>query len=205
MRAEITTSCRSAGTRYTRLNLLGWALLCPHARELLWHGSTPLEPPEYPTAREAKRAHESLRRAAAEALEALFGSRLVGDGGEYAHELGVVGEDGSILCARSKADLVYVASLGGRPALLYVEAATRIHVAKPWQALLRGVGLYYEWRLPVAVLIVSPCRLMYKVVDDRDQALLLRRLRGGEGGGWEPSPELCSLCELSGYCPYRVI
>jgi len=203
LRAEITTSCRSAATRYTRLNLLGWAMLCPHAMELLWHGSTPLAQPAYPTAEESMRLHRLLVEATASAVGSL-GAQVASVEREHEHVLGLRrGED--LLCARSKADLVYTLRVGGSLLTLYVEvSSSRINVAKPWQALLRGIALYYERRLPVGVAIVSPERVMYKLVSDQDQDEILRRVRGGSEG-FQPSPNLCSLCELQHYCPYRVV
>ncbi len=212
MMAEITTSCRSGGsrsTRPTRLNLLGWALLCPHARDLLWHGSTPLDNPPYPTSEESKSLHEKLKNVVGEelsrALRAL-GIGVVGrEGGlrEHEHTLYIArGEDG--VCASSKADIVYILSKEGDLYILYAEAAVRLHVAKPLQALLRGIALYYEYRLPIWVMMVSPHEVRYKQLDDEDQRRILRLInRSSEG--FEPSANLCSLCELSHYCPHRVI
>lgn len=212
MRAEITTWCRTGGTRSTRLNLLGWAALCPHASELLWHGSAPLWQPGYPTASESKQGHERLVQAVenafSHALDSL-GYQTVAVFREYEHYVGLSrrssGGSAETLCASSRADLVYILHTPGGLVTAYVEvSSTRINVAKPWQALLRGVGLYYEFRLPVWLFLVSPAEVRYKLLDDRDQRELLRRLqRSGEG--FEPSPDLCSLCELAHYCPYKVV
>ena len=88
---------------------------------------------------------------------------------------------------------------------MYVEVSSaRINVAKPWQALLRGIGLYYERRIPVGIVIVSPAKIMYKLLEDSDQQVVLTRLNR-PSDGFEANPNLCSLCELLGYCPYKVI
>ena len=203
MKATITTSCRSGDTRYTRLNLLGWAMLCPHAMDLLWHGSTPLGQPNYPTADESSAKHDRLR----EVVEQAFNSpdmRIISRLVEYQHMIGFIKKD-EILCARSKADLIYI--LKTRYGLMntYIEiASTRINIAKPWQALLRGIALYYEWRLPTAIIIVSPYKIMYKLLRDHDQEKVLARINRGYED-FEPTPNLCSLCELANYCPYRAI
>ena len=206
MRAEITTLCRSEGSRYTRLNLLGWAMLCPHAMELLWHGSTPLIQPSYPTGDESKGLHDEFKRIVDEALRStsIRGVKIIDGMREYWHEIGFRRDD-MVLCARSKADLVYMASVSGKLMNIYVEvSSTRINIAKPWQALLRGIALYYEWRLPVGVVIVAPDKIMYKLVENADQDEILRRLKR-TSNGYNPNPNLCSLCELANYCPHRVI
>ena len=205
LRAEITTSCKSENTRYTRLNLLGWAALCPRAAELLWHDSTPLSHPGYPTAEESKDVHDSLVELISTNINKITKkNQLVDYKREYEHFIGLI-KDGVLLCARSKADLVYTLNLEGSLFTLYVEASSsRINVAKPWQALLRGIALYYERRIPVGIIIVSPEKIMYKLLEDRDQEEVLKRLfRSAEG--FKPSPNLCSLCELSHYCRYKVI
>ena len=206
MTAGITTSCRSGDTRYTRLNLLGWALLCPHARYLLWHGSTPIEPWLYPTSEEAKSLHEKLKRAVIEESRkaiGLAGFQVVGLDTEYQHQVSVSMGD-SWLCATSKTDIVYTVAGGRDLYTLYIEVATRLHVAKPWQALLRGLALYYERRLPTWIVLVSPEEVRYKSLTSKDQEAVFRALNRSEEG-FEPSPNLCSLCELSHYCPYKVI
>ena len=206
--ARITTSCPSENTRYTRLNLLGWAALCPYARDLLWHGSTPIQPCQYPTGEEADEAHKALldgiTGAIAEAVED-SGYRLVKHWREYKLSLTILrGEEK--LCARSKADLVLLIGAPSSRSLriLYVEAATRIHVAKPWQVLLRGLALYYQYRLPVWLAIVSPEKIMYKELTGKDQDKILRALNR-DSSGYQPSPNLCSLCELAHQCPYKAI
>ena len=203
MRARITTSCRSGDSKYTRLNLLGWALLCPYAAELLWHGSTPLVQPDYPTADESRRLHDMVMRSVREAIES-SGTSLVSVEVEYPHSIGIIGDDTG-LCALSKADIVYTLNLKGGLFTLYVEVSSaRINVAKPWQALLRAIALYYERRLPVGVVIVSPDRIMYKLLEDSDQDKVLSRAYRSPDG-FNPHPNLCSLCELQQYCPYRVV
>ena len=206
MRAEITTSCRSASTRYTRLNLLGWAMLCPHAMELLWHGSTPLPQPSYPTADESKSLHDRLKKIVDDTIRSVGSrdARIISSMREYQHEIGFRRDD-TLLCAKSKADLVYTISASGRLMNVYVEVtSTKINIVKPWQTLLRGVALYYEWRLPVGAIIVAPDKIMYKLIEDTDQDKILRMLKRS-GNNYEPSPNLCSLCELASYCPYKVI
>ena len=94
---------------------------------------------------------------------------------------------------------------GGKLVSLYVEvSSTKINVAKPWQAILRGIALYYEMRLPVGVIIVSPEKIMYKLLEDRDQRNVLSRLRRSSED-FEPNPNLCSLCELASQCIFRAI
>ena len=182
--------------------------MCPHARDILWHGSTPLQPYQYPTGEEASKDHENLLHKAEDAaLGALedSGLRLARYWREYELNLTIT-RDGEKLCARSKADLVIMA---GKPSgrgllLLYVEAATRIHAAKPWQALLRGIALYYRYRVPTWIILVSPDRIMYKLLAEEDQGKILKKLNRSSSSH-EPSPNLCSLCELAHQCPYKVI
>ena len=211
LRDEITTSCATGSTRYTRLNLLGWAMLCPHALELLVHGSSPHEI-WYPTAEEAKDVHEHLRRYIEEEVNNIVkvlrseNIAIVSLEPEYEHRLGIrIGD--TLLCANSKADLVYTLSVkeGAEESLvtLYIEVSTRLHVAKPWQALLRGLALYYERRLPVWIVLVSPEKLMYKQLSDEDQEEMVRRVLGKKK--ISPSPNICSLCELIHFCPYREV
>jgi len=203
LRAGITTSCRSANTRYTRLNLLGWAMLCPYAMELLWHGSTPLVQPDYPTADESKKLHSMVMNSVAEVVESLQ-ARLLSAEREYQQVLGFIREDAR-LCAISKADIVYTMNIGDQLFTLYVEvSSTRINVAKPWQALLRAISLYYERRIPVGIVIVSPEKIMYKLLEDNDQDKVLKRIHRSPRD-FNPNPNLCSLCELQQYCPYKVI
>ncbi len=203
MRAEITTSCRSVNTRYTRLNLLGWAMLCPYAMDLLWHGSTPLSQPDYPTADESSMKHNRLR----EIVDGIFnslGMQIISRLVEYQHSIGVSRRD-ELLCARSKADLIYILKTMNGLTNIYVEiSSTRINVAKPWQALLRGIALYYELRLPTAIIIISPYKIMYKLLENSDQEKILYKINHSIEG-FKPTPNLCSLCELASYCPYRVI
>lgn len=206
MRAGITTSCKSADTRYTRLNLLGWALLCPHARDLLLHGSTPIGAWGYPTAEEAGQHHETLKSIVLEDVRQAIkyaGLNPVSYSVEYKHEIAVLRDD-TWVCARSKADIVYTIAGGSDLYTLYIETSTRIHAAKPWQALLRGLALYYERRLPTWIIIVSPTEIMYKILEERDQVIILK-LINRDSEGFEPNPNLCSLCDLSHYCPYKVI
>ena len=207
LRARITTSCRTVDTRYTRLNLLGWALLCPYARDLLWHGSMPLSDYGYPTGDEANKQHESLKSSVIGELEKVFigleGIDLVNIEQEYNHELSIRRGDGWI-CARSKADILATIAVSGELYTVYVEVTTRLHVAKPWQALLRGLAFYYERRLPVIVILVSPDEVRYKPLTEHDQERVLVALNRSSNG-FQPSPNLCSLCELVHYCPYRVI
>lgn len=203
MTAEITTSCRSENTKYTRLNQLAWGILCPHAMQFLWHGSAPLDQFEYPTAEESKKRHRAVLSAVKEVAEDLDYAVLDCEE-EYEHRIGFRrGEE--TLCALSKADAVCTLALKGRLLTLYLEvSSSRINVAKPWQALLRGLALYYERRLPVLVVVVSPRELIYKLVSSVDQERILRRVFGLEGGA-ALSPNLCSLCELVHVCPYRLV
>lgn len=189
--------------RYTRLNLLGWAMLCPHAIDLLWHGSTPLGQPNYPTADESSAKHDRLRNVVERVLDS-SGMRVISRLVEYQHKVGFIKKD-EILCARSKADIIYIIKTRRGLMNIYIEiASTRINVAKPWQALLRGIALYYEWRLPTAIIIISPEKIMYKILEDSDQERILARINRNYEN-FEPSPNLCSLCELANYCPYKVI
>jgi hypothetical protein len=179
-------------------------MLCSHALELLVHGSTPQTPPLYPTADESRELHEYLKKAviwATNEAVKLAGGTVVSMEPEYEHRLGIKIGD-SMLCANSKADLVYTVKFGRSLVTLYVEATTRIHAAKPWQALLRGIALYYERSLPVWIIIASPNNIQYKLLEDRDQDKILRSIRGGRT---PPSPNTCSLCELAHFCPYRAV
>ena len=203
MRAEITTSCKSVNTRYTRLNLLGWAMLCPHAIELLWHGSTPLTQPSYSTADESKELHDRLRDIVDNVLKSM-NTGIISREVEYKLNIGFLKDD-ELLCARSKADLLYTIKHGKDLMNLYIDvSSTRINVAKPWQVLLRGIAMYYEWRLPVGIIIVSPEKIRYKLLEDEDQKKILRRINK-KLENLEPHPNLCSLCELVDYCPHKAI
>ncbi|NAZ12302.1 MAG: hypothetical protein GU361_06255 [Desulfurococcales archaeon] len=226
MRGEITTSCRKENTRFTRLNLLGWAMLCPYALELIRHGSTPLEKPYYPTAEESKDWHETLKKIVKHA----FGDRYIENSllsiqFELEHELGIQLADESI-CAKSKQDVFALVktrnSKDKEPDqkchmlslvktknsedifALYIELASRINIAKPWQALLRGIFLYYSLRLPVGIVIVSPEKIMYKVLTYEDQDAILSCLHRSTER-FEPRQNLCSLCELASFCPARAL
>jgi len=201
--ARITTSCGTRDTRYTRLNLLGWSLLCPHARDIICHGSSPLQQPDYPTADESKRLHEELKDLIGNIIIDVLGDSIISSETEHEHEVGVLSGD-CFMCAKSKADLVYTIKAGKTLSTLYIEASSRINVAKPWQALLRGIALYYERRLPVGVVIVSPGKIMYKLISQEDQDKVLKMMdRVSEY--YTPNPNLCSLCELANYCPFKAI
>jgi len=211
LRAEITTSCRSENTKYIRLNMLGWALLCPYARDLIWHGAIPFHQPDYPTADESKALHEELRNQVNSIFEDGQIIRILNVEKEYEHSIGIwlrpsenKGRD-TFVCAKSKADLVYTAWSGKRLFTLYTEvSSTRINVVKPWQAILRGISLYYERRLPVGIIIVSPEKIMYKLLNDGDQTRVLS-LINIPSDDYPSNPNLCSLCELIKSCPFRAI
>lgn len=204
MRDEITTSSRSGDTRYTRLNLLGWAMICPYALELLIHGSTPRNPIQYPTADESRRLHEYMKNRVIDAISSVRLTRgaIVSVEPEYEHRL-CMRIDDVLICANSRADIVFTLRMGEALTTLYVEVTTRIHVVKPWQAILRGITLYYERRLPVWIVIVSPETIMYKLLEDKDQSEILRKTR--RRANTAPSSNLCSLCELVHLCPYKTI
>lgn len=204
MRGEITTPCKKGSSRYTSLNLLGWALNCPYAIELLMHGSTPLEIPVYPTAEESGKPHKDLVEAIKDNEKDIFPSwaKIIYSEEEYQHEIQIAKGDSS-LCARSKADLVYVVATGKGPMVIYIEvASSRIDSTKPLQALLRGIALYYEYKIPVGVVIVSPGEIRFKLVTDKDQKEIMGRINR-DPTGYQVKKELCSLCSLSRYCPYR--
>jgi len=206
LRGEITTSCRRENTRFTRLNLLGWAMLCPYALELIRHGSTPLEKPYYPTAEESKDWHEALKKIVKEAFrDRYIKNSLLSIQFEFEHELGIQLADESI-CAMSKQDIFALVKTRNSKDIfaLYIELASRINIAKPWQALLRGIFLYYSLRLPVGIVIVSPEKIMYKVLTDEDQSAILTKLHRSTDG-FEPQQNLCSLCELASFCPARTL
>ncbi len=206
MRAEITTSCRTAGTRYSRLNQLGWALLCPYARDLIIHGAVPVSY-TYPTAEEASGIHDKIKRLTHKVLLEILGSLrdvyVVSVEPEYRHSIGFrIGHDN--VCADSRADLAYTLYVKNQLITLYVEAATRIHVAKPLQALLRGIALYYERRTPVWIIMVSPSRVQYKLLEEKDQDRILKLLNR-KAENFSPSQNLCSLCEFVHFCPHRMV
>lgn len=179
--------------------MLGWGLLCPFAMDLLWHGAIPLHIPEYPTAEEYKDLHERLKKI----VDASLGNIGI-ISRQVEHELIICFFRGDEeLCSNSKADLVYTVASKNTLMTLYIEVAgSRINVVKPWQALLRGISLYYERRLPVGVVIVSLEKIMYKIVSEIDQVKVLSRLRAGREG-FNPQPSLCSLCELHQFCSQR--
>lgn len=188
------------------MNMLGWALLCPYARDIIWHGSVPLYLPKYPTGEEAKPIHENMKKIILEDIPYIIehvNLELLNYEQEYTHSL-CISRNEETVCANSKADIVlYVAS---RRSIytLYIEITSRIHVVKPWQALLRGIGLYYEKRLPVWIIIASPEEIRYKILTEQDQQKVLKTInRSSEN--YKPAPNLCSLCELSQYCPYRAV
>jgi len=206
LRGEITTSCRRENTRFTRLNLLGWAILCPYALELIRHGSTPLEKPYYPTAEESKDWHDALKKIVKEALDDIrIKNSLLSIQYEFEHELGIQLADESI-CAKSKQDVFALVKTRNSKDIfaLYIELASRINIAKPWQALLRGIFLYYSLRLPVGIVIVSPEKIMYKVLTDKDQDAIMSYLHRSTEG-FEPQQNLCSLCELASFCSARAL
>ena len=211
LRGEITTSCRRENTRFTRLNLLGWAILCPYALELIRHGSTPLEKPYYPTAEESKDWHDALKKIVKNAFNndpSIKNSLLsiqFEDKAELEHELGIQLADESI-CAKSKQDVFALVKTRNSKDIfaLYIELASRINIAKPWQALLRGIFLYYSLRLPVGIVIVSPEKIMYKVLTDKDQSAIMSCLHRSTEG-FEPQQNLCSLCELASFCSARAL
>ena len=186
--------------------MLGWALICPYAGELLKHGVVPYEAPLYDTGEEAEHQHEKLKRLVDHIMESLLRKNgiLINAEQGYQHEISITVND-IVLCGRSKADLVYTFETRKRLYTVYVDVATRIHIVKPWQVILRGISLYYEKRIPVWLVIVSPWRIMYKVLGEEDQIKVLKRLSGKYMEGFQPSPNLCSLCEFIHHCPYRVL
>ncbi len=207
------------------MNLLGWAMLCPAASHLLWHGSTPRETPEYPTARELSEAHSKLLDRVEEVLFNTRGcldvkARFREDRDAEQTMLTIsiakrVDDNKTVnktvsLCARGRGDLIVVARarLRGewRPIVFYVEAATRVHIAKPPQTLLKMIAVYQKYRLPTAGLIVSPEKIGYRALRPDDilqvEKLLLREKIPP---GFKGHPNMCSLCELSHDCPWRGI
>uniref|UniRef100_A0A7C1I4N1 Uncharacterized protein n=1 Tax=Fervidicoccus fontis TaxID=683846 RepID=A0A7C1I4N1_9CREN len=181
-------------------------MLCPYAVELIRHGSTPLEKPYYPTAEESKDWHEALKKIVKEALgNPYIRNSLLSIQYEFEHELGIQFADG-LICAKSKQDVFALVRTRNSKDIfaLYIELASRINIAKPWQALLRGIFLYYSLRLPVGIVIASPEKIIYKVLTDEDQSdILLRLHRPTEG--FEPRQNLCSLCELASFCSARAL
>ncbi|MGC9187506.1 MAG: hypothetical protein ACP5GN_07475 [Fervidicoccaceae archaeon] len=195
------------------MNLLGWAMVCPYAMKLLWHGTIPLDIAVYPTAEESKHRHDMFGMIVEDQIRSgIF--NIIDEKHEYEH--GICFQNGEDeLCARSKADYVYLGTLErtrskNRLITIYLEiSSSRINVAKPWQAILRGISLYYERRIPVGIIIVSPERMMFKILDDQDQRKVIKRINAGlrrdAEENWASSSNLCSLCELLHYCPYRLI
>lgn len=213
MMGKITTSCRREGSRYTRLNLLGWAMLCPHALNLLWHGSTPLDQPSYPTAEESKKPHDNLVRLVNDIFLDVVkpcsrGGRrkpcIVSGAREYDLVIGFR-RGTEQLCALSKADLVYILDTGYGLMNLYIDvSSSSINRAKPWQVLLRATALYYESLIPVGVIIASPQKVMYKLLAKEDQKRIHEKIIDGKVS-YKKDPNLCSLCELADYCPHREV
>lgn len=204
LRAEITTSCRSAGTRYTRLNLLGWAMLCPHALTLLLHGGEPFTRFDYPTADESRISHHRLQATVHNIIKNLIKRKIITARVEYDHSIEITIE-GIRLCARSRADLVYIIQYRGKFVTIYVEiSSTRINVAKPYQTILRAIGLYYQYRHPVIIIMVSPSEIRYKILSAKDQERIVQILHK-RAKQTKVHQNLCSLCELAQYCPNRTI
>jgi hypothetical protein len=181
-------------------------MLCPYALELIRHGSTPLEKPYYPTAEESKDWHEALKKIVKHAFnDKDIKNSLLSIQFELEHELGIQLADESI-CAKSKQDVFALVKTRNSKDIfaLYIELASRINIAKPWQALLRGIFLYYSLRLPVGIVIVSPEKIMYKVLTYEDQSAILSCLHRSTER-FEPRQNLCSLCELASFCPARAL
>jgi hypothetical protein len=182
-------------------------MLCPYALELIRHGSSPLEKPYYPTAEESKDWHEALKKIVKEAFDdiRIKNSLLSKLNTEFEHELGIQFAD-ELICAKSKQDVFALVKTKNSKDIfaLYIELASRINIAKPWQALLRGISLYYSLRLPVGIVIVSPEKIMYKVLTDEDQSAIMSCLHRSTEG-FEPRQNLCSLCELASFCPARAL
>jgi len=218
LRAEITTSCRIESTRYTRINRLGWAILCPYANYLNWHGSIPLEEPKYPTGDELRSIHDKIVTLVDSVFEYTNKYRIIARWREMelylAFRKKIVENTYENLCAKGKADLVYLIKAGHKLILIYIDiASTRINVAKPWQIILRGLSLYYMFRIPVGLIIISPNKFMYKLLSNRDQKQVLKKIMSQlviddnkiSMEEDKANPNLCSLCELAHYCPWRSI
>ncbi|PLJ78582.1 MAG: hypothetical protein B7L53_01160 [Thermofilum sp. NZ13] len=176
--------------------------------DLLREGAAPLLSPEYPTASESKSKHEQMKKYIKNVVENLQSSqfKILDSSEEYRLQLGVKSR-GVWLCAGSSADIVLITAMTTfeSPLVLYVEVtSSKINIAKPWQTLLRGLALYYERRLPVGMIIVSPREVRYKLLCEKDQLKVLKLLNR-TGARVEPSPNLCSLCELASFCPSKAI
>lgn len=209
MTAKTSTWSARGGTRYTRVNQLGWAVLCPAAAELVWHGSTPLPSlePGYPTGEESRQLHDKLKRAVDQAVREVLkysvGAWIVRSW-EEKEVAACIHRENAALCARGRCDLTYLARINSLLLLINVDVSSaRVNPAKPWQTAIRSIALYHEYRVPVTMIIVSPDTLMYKPLLQADYDRVVARIaRERSLEGFEPSPSLCSLCELRHYCPH---
>ena len=206
MRDKISLSCGKGNTRYFNLSIIGWATVCPYARDLLIHGTIPVKY-YYPTAEELKETHDLLKSGILGALFVIKNSSNMNIASiyqEYEQEIGLKIKHTKV-CARSKAD-IYVILIRNRLGIVnvYIEAATRISKVKKNVVILRGIWFFYKTFRPVILIIVSPKIILYKILNNNDQNRLIRNLNSSPVG-FNPSPELCSICDFSSFCPYRVI
>jgi len=82
-----------------------------------------------------------------------------------------------LVCAEFEADLTYSVKQGDLLYTLYVDVSpSDPDETELLTALLHGLVLYYERRLPVGVIVVSPTKVMYKLLNRADQKRILRFL-----------------------------
>lgn len=216
MMRGMSSYCRTKNLKSisTTMNTLGWGVLCPEAMELIKMGATQLSKPTYPTGNMQKKPHdkivELIEDLMPEVLEEL-GQESIDLGREKETDLLIHLEKDLYLCSYGKADLVYLVKnnagiLEKNILLLYIEvSSTKINVAKPYQAILRGISLYYRYHLPVAIVVVSPTKVCGKLLRNKDSNFIYKRIKRSVDDYFKPNPNLCSLCELSHFCPLRMI
>lgn len=201
--------CRRENTKYSRMNLLGWSILCPAAAELNWSGTIPFEQPIYPTADELKRLHGNIVERVESSIQRIIpeNSKIISLMKEKQVKLSFTDhKSGDQLCGIGKIDLALVLKHGNHEVIIYFEvSSTRIHVAKPWQALLKSIALYHEYRLPIITVIVSIEKIKYKLLSSRDYYTIINKIYSKPKEDFSPNPNMCSLCELVHYCPHRGI
>ncbi len=189
--------------------MMGWSILCPAAAELNWSGTIPLEQPIYPTADELKKLHDNIVEKIESNIQKIIpeNSKIIRTMKEKQVTLSFTDtKNNDQLCAVGKIDLAVVLKIKGYETIIYFEvSSTRIHVAKPWQTLLKSLALYHEYRLPIIPIIVSIGKIKYKILCPRDYYTIINKIYSRPREDFTPNPNMCSLCELIHYCPYRGI
>lgn len=224
MTARISKKCGTDTSRSIRTNLLAWTLLCPTARYIVASGLQPLEhergPPYHRVVPLMKEEHEKVKNTALQLLH------------ETLENLGfnitaVIREHWTCMEFKTpmknitipgRADTVILAHKHriGR-VLVYMEASSTEDVkpVKRLQTTLRALALYYTYRIPVWMTIVSLQELHYSPLTDtvehpfNNTSIRLSRLPQlfkpvDLEKTRPPGPGICSLCDLRSVCPHHV-